>query len=167
DNAQQFFCRDVGGEQEVADERLLGFASAQSAARRNPPQSRQPGKVLFQTKALVADDGGSAPFATVVRGGLELLDGAKRPLSCKTPLDCGIQFALVSLERQEVIAAALQHRSGNRTAAKKRVASDKTVLEPQHLEYGKRGFHFVALGRLARGQCHASLSRKGADQLHG
>src|SRR5215831_13072439 len=100
---------DVFGEQIVADDRLAGAHPRKAPARGDTGHRRNARKVLSDRQCAVAHDGGSSPFAPIVRAGFEPFDPAARARTGKAAHHRREQLALVLLEGQGVIATSLEH----------------------------------------------------------
>lgn len=94
-------------------------ACATDAADRNDAWEAVDG-----SQAGIAHDGCPARFAPVVGGRCDRLDGAALAGPCKLP-DHGLeQRSTIGLDRQHVVATAIEHGLGHRTMAMRRIGRD-------------------------------------------
>ena len=138
----------------------LGASARGDAAQRNDP-----GKVVCGSEAGIAHNGGAPPFAPIVSGWFALFGNAAGSAATKAPADGSKQLALIFLERQHVVAAALEHRCGKGAMAMQRIGRNNAAFEVQQIQYLQGAGSLVATRGLALSQAHSRLRCPDVDHV--
>ena len=129
------------------------------------PSATTPGKSYAAAKRGVAHNGGAPPFAPIVRGEFALFGNAASSAAAKAPAGGSKQLALVFLERQHVVAAALEHRCGKGAMAMQRIGRNNAAFEVQQIQHLQGACSLVATRGLALSQAHPRLRRPDIDHV--
>src|SRR5262249_25557050 len=116
-NLQHAFGGHVLGKQIITHRRLVGTSATKAPARGDASKRSNTGKAICGCHTSVAEDGGAPRFLPVVPGGFSASGRAALAGSGKAPHHPLEQFALILLERENVVGAALEYRGGERATA--------------------------------------------------
>src|ERR1043166_2890819 len=144
---EEFFGWDIFGEEEVSGEGLVCRVPSGPPPGSNSGDGGDPGEGVEAGERAVAHDGGAALLAAIVGGFFEHYRGVSFALAREATFHIGKELSLILLERQHVVAAAVEDRLCEGTAAEKRVRRDDFALEPQHLKDFQSRLGFVPAGR--------------------
>jgi len=167
DDMEECFGRDIFGEEEVSGEGFVCRLPSGSPPGRNSGDGGDPRESVKAGERAVAHDGGPSLLAAIVGGFFEHHRSVSFAWAREATFHIGKELSLILLERQHVMAAAVEDRLCEGTAAEKRVPRDDFALEPQHLKDFQSRLGFVSAGRLAGGQRQAGLGRKDVDHMQG
>src|SRR3954470_2755361 len=113
-NLEQPSGRDVFGQEIVTHGGRIGALTPQASARGDAPNRSGTWKVVETGQTGIAHDCGTSRFVPIVGGTVDLLGCAALARSRKLLGDRSEQATAVGLDRQNVVAAALPHRSRKR-----------------------------------------------------
>src|SRR5579863_8808310 len=157
--------RDVFGQEIVTHDGRIGTLTPQASARGDASHRSGAWKAVEASRAGIAHDGGASHFAPIVGRAVDLLGCAALARSRKLLGNRGEQAAAVGLDRQNIVAAALAHRSRKRAGTMQRIGGNDAAFQRQKLQHLQSACRLVATSCLLLGQGHAGIHRKDVDQM--
>src|SRR5436190_18095134 len=162
---QEPFGRHVFGQEIMAHERRVGAMATPASARGDPAHRNDAGKIVNRNEAGIAHDRRSSRFAPVVTGQFDPLGAAAFAGARKLLRDGLEQGPAIGLDRQDIVAAPIEHCRGKCAMAMERIGCNDAALETQQIDDFQSTRGLVATWRFPLRQSHAGLHRKDVDQL--
>src|ERR1700687_6107361 len=125
----------VFGQEIVAYKRRVGALASQVSARSDPAHRSDTWKAVDRIQAGIAHDGRAPRFAPIVSGAVDLLGAAALARSRKLLRNRLEQGSTIGFDRQNIVAATVEHRARKGAVAMERIGGNDAALEAQKIQH--------------------------------